>query len=163
MRTPPIAVRNCRNSAPAGNLPRAVRRGYHNSSSDIHLKGLAWTETGPENRFRYCNMRFWTRGSMRVAAGESCLTPRWSSAACSAAGPGSRTCCGLLTPTPRTTCATGGSGGTTGAPTTCTAHSMSWRPADDGRGRHCAVRRADGRRVAARGRRGAEIIWVAPR
>ena len=46
--TPPIAVRNCRNSGPTGNLPRAVRRGYHNSRSDIHLNGLAWTvaETG---------------------------------------------------------------------------------------------------------------------
>ena len=41
--TPPIAVRNCRNSGPTGNLPRAVRRGYHNSRSDIHLNGLAWT------------------------------------------------------------------------------------------------------------------------
>jgi PAS domain-containing protein len=33
IRTLPIAVRNCRNSAPTGNLPRAVRRGYHNSRS----------------------------------------------------------------------------------------------------------------------------------
>jgi hypothetical protein len=38
LRTPPIVVRNCRNSAPTRNLPRAVRRGYHNSRSDMRLK-----------------------------------------------------------------------------------------------------------------------------
>ena len=51
IRTPPIAVRNCRNSAPTRNLPRAVHRGYHNSRSDMHLNELAWTEaeTGSAN------------------------------------------------------------------------------------------------------------------
>jgi hypothetical protein len=34
----------CRNFAPTRNLPRLVRRGYHNSGSDMHLNGLVWTE-----------------------------------------------------------------------------------------------------------------------
>ena len=45
----------CRNSAPTRNLPRVVRRRYHNSGSDRHLNGLAWTEA--ENRLRYCKMK----------------------------------------------------------------------------------------------------------
>ena len=41
IRMPPISIRNGRNSAPTGNLPRAVCGGYHKSRSDTHLNGLA--------------------------------------------------------------------------------------------------------------------------
>jgi hypothetical protein len=47
-------ARNCRNSAPTRNLPRAVRRGYHDSRSDMRLSGLAWNEA--KNRLRYCDV-----------------------------------------------------------------------------------------------------------
>jgi hypothetical protein len=53
IRTSPIAVRNCRNSTPTRNLPRAVCRGYHNSRSDMHLSGLACTRLKPTSLLQH--------------------------------------------------------------------------------------------------------------